>query len=51
VSDGASYRAEALQDDGFAPGRKLVLVTEPQHEHDPSAVLIAPADAWLGMPR
>ncbi len=92
---GASYRAEALQDDSFAPGRKLALVAEPQNEHDRNAVavwdaerrlqagyvprdlaptlrgdeqavslwefredgrrvglrvLIAPADAWLGVP-
>ena len=94
---GASYRAEALQDDGFEPGRKLALVPEPENEHDPNAlaiwneertlqagyvpaevapevprdwqavslwefrglegdriglrVLLAPADAWIGLPR
>jgi hypothetical protein len=37
---GASYRAEALQDDGFAPGRRLALVPEPANEHDPSAVAV-----------
>jgi hypothetical protein len=35
---GASYRGEALQDDGFAPGRRLALVREPENEHDPHAV-------------
>jgi hypothetical protein len=35
---GASYRADALQDDGFAPGRRLALVPEPENEHDPHAV-------------
>jgi HIRAN domain len=93
---GASYRAEALQDESFAPGRSLALVREPENEHDPNAVaiwdaerrlqagyvpadvapeltgdeqavalwefveegrriglrvLIAPKDAWIGMPR
>jgi hypothetical protein len=37
---GASYRAEALQDDGFAPGRRLALVREPENEHDPNAVAV-----------
>ncbi len=35
---GASYRADALQDDGFAPGRRLALLREPDNEHDPNAV-------------
>lgn len=35
---GASYRLEALQDDGFSPGRRLALVPEPENEHDPHAV-------------
>jgi HIRAN domain len=93
---GASYRLDALQDDAFAPGRRLALVSEPDNEHDPHAigiwdegrrlqagyvpadstgrvppdaqalslwefrdgerrvglrVLIAPADAWIGLPR
>ena len=94
---GASYRADALQDDGFEPGRKLALVPEPENEHDPNAlaiwneeltlqagyvpaeiapevprdwqavslwefrgedgeriglrVLLAPPDAWIGLPR
>ena len=37
---GASYRADALQDDGFAPGRRLALVPEPANEHDPNAVAV-----------
>jgi hypothetical protein len=37
---GASYRMEALQDDAFAPGRRLALVREPDNEHDPNAVAI-----------
>jgi hypothetical protein len=94
---GASYRVDALQDDGFAPGRRLTLVPEPDNEHDPHAigiwdearraqagyipadvardldaaewqavsvreffedgkrlglrVLLAPRDAWIGVPR
>ena len=37
---GASYRADALQDDAFAPGRRLALVAEPDNEHDPNAVAV-----------
>jgi len=94
---GVSYRLDALQDDGFAPGRRLALVPEPENEHDPNAigiwdehrrvqagyvpaevareleadewqaaslweffedgkrgglrVLLAPRDAWIGLPR
>jgi hypothetical protein len=35
---GASYRADALQEEAFAPGRRLALVPEPENEHDPHAV-------------
>jgi hypothetical protein len=35
---GASYRLDALQDDAFAPGRRLALVPEPENEHDPHAI-------------
>jgi hypothetical protein len=35
---GASYRLDALQDEAFAPGRRLALVPEPENEHDPNAV-------------
>jgi hypothetical protein len=44
---GSSYRAEALQDDAFAPGRSLALVPEPDNEHDPDAVGIWNADRTL----
>jgi hypothetical protein len=37
---GSSYRFEALQDDAFAPGRRLALVPEPDNEHDPNAVAV-----------
>jgi hypothetical protein len=94
---GVSYRLDELQDDAFAPGRRLALVAEPDNEHDPNAigiwdehrrlqagyipaetardleaddwqavtvweffedgkrgglrVLLAPRDAWIGLPR
>src|SRR5262245_57574061 len=35
---GGSYREAALQDDAFAPGRRLALVPEPENTHDPHAV-------------
>ena len=35
---GVSYRLDALQDDAFAPGRRLALVAEPENEHDPNAI-------------
>jgi hypothetical protein len=41
---GASYRLEGLQDDAFAPGRRLALVREPENEHDPNAVAIWDAE-------
>jgi len=44
---GASYRDEALQDDGFAPGRRLALVPEPNNEHDPNAVAVYDAGRRL----
>jgi hypothetical protein len=44
---GASYRAEVLQDDGFAPGRRLVLVREPENEHDPNAIAVWDAERRL----
>jgi len=37
---GVSYRAEALVDESFDPGRRLALVREPDNEHDPNAVAI-----------
>jgi HIRAN domain len=44
---GASYRSDALQDDGFTPGRRLALVGEPENEHDPNAVAVYDADRRL----
>lgn len=44
---GSSYRAEALQDDAFAPGRRLALVREPENEHDPNAVAVYDAGRRL----
>jgi len=44
---GASYRADALQDDAFAPGRRLALVREPENEHDPNAVGVWDAERRL----
>jgi len=41
---GASHRGDALQDDAFAPGRRLALVPEPENEHDPHAVGIWDAE-------
>lgn len=35
---GVSYRMDALQDDDFAPGRRLALVPEPDNEHDQNAI-------------
>lgn len=37
---GVSYRAEALPDPSFDPGRRLVLVPEPDNEHDRNAVAV-----------
>ena len=37
---GVSYRAEALPDSSFDPGRRLSLVREPENEHDPNAMAI-----------
>ena len=41
---GVSYRAEALPDASFDPGRRLALVPEPENEHDPNAVAVWNAD-------
>jgi hypothetical protein len=35
---GVSFRIDGLQDDGFAAGRRLALVAEPENEHDPHAI-------------
>jgi hypothetical protein len=44
---GVSYRAEALPDPSFDPGRPLRLVREPENEHDPNAIGIWNQDATL----
>jgi len=44
---GASYRLDALQDDAFAPGKRLALVREPDNEHDPNAVAVWDAERRL----
>jgi HIRAN domain len=44
---GTSYRSDALQDDAFAPGRRLALVPEPDNEHDPHAVAVFDAERRL----
>jgi hypothetical protein len=35
---GVSYRSDELQDEAFAPGKRLALVPEPENEHDANAV-------------
>ena len=37
---GVSYRLDDVQAEGFAPGRPLALVPEPDNEHDPNAIAI-----------
>ncbi len=44
---GVLYRLDALQDDAFAPGKRLVLLPEPDNEHDPNAIGIWDADRTL----
>jgi HIRAN domain len=44
---GASYRADALQDEAFAPGRRLALIPEPENEHDRNAVAVWDAERRL----
>ena len=44
---GSSYRLDALHDDAFAPGSRLVLVPEPENEHDPHAIGVWDADRRL----
>jgi len=41
---GVSYRLDAVQDEAFAPGRRLALVPEPDNEHDPNAIGVWDAD-------
>ena len=44
---GTSYRGDVLQDDAFAPGRRLALVAEPDNEHDPNAIGVWDAERRL----
>jgi HIRAN domain len=44
---GSSYRLDVLQEDAFAPGRRLELVPEPDNEHDPNAIAVWDADRRL----
>jgi hypothetical protein len=44
---GVSYRLDAVQDDAFAPGKRLALVPEPDNEHDPNAIGVWDADRRL----
>jgi hypothetical protein len=44
---GASYRPDTLQDDSFAPGRRLALVREPENQHDAHAVAVWDAERRL----
>ena len=44
---GVSYRAEALPDPSFDPGRRLALVPEPDNEHDRNAVAVWNGDRSL----
>lgn len=37
---GVSFRPDALEDASFEPGRRLVLVREPDNEHDPNAIAV-----------
>ena len=37
---GVSFRASALEDASFDPGRRLTLEPEPENEHDPNAIAI-----------
>jgi hypothetical protein len=44
---GVSFRPEAVADGSFDPGARLVLVPEPENEHDPDAVGIWNAERTL----
>jgi hypothetical protein len=44
---GISYRLDAVQDEAFAPGKRLVLVPEPDNEHDPNAIGVWDAERRL----
>jgi hypothetical protein len=44
---GVSFRPEAVADATFDPGVRLVLVREPQNEHDPNAIGVWNAERTL----
>jgi hypothetical protein len=44
---GISYRLDAVQDEAFAPGKRLGLVPEPDNEHDPNAIGVWDAERRL----
>jgi HIRAN domain len=44
---GVSYRMDDVQAEGFAPGRPLALVPEPDNEHDANAIAIWDAELRL----
>jgi hypothetical protein len=44
---GISYRLDAVQDEAFAPGKRLALVPEPANEHDPNAIGVWDANRRL----
>jgi hypothetical protein len=44
---GVSFRPEAVADGSFDPGRRLLLVAEPENEHDPNAVAVWNAEQTL----
>ena len=44
---GVSHRSDALQDEAFAPGRRLALVPEPDNPHDPDAMAVWDSDRRL----
>ena len=44
---GVSYRADALSDPSFDPGRRLALAPEPDNPHDPHAVAVWNAERTL----
>ena len=47
---GARFHEQALQSEGAAPGRRLVLRPEPENEHDPNAIAVDTEDgAHLGL--
>jgi hypothetical protein len=41
---GVSYRLDDVQAEGFAPGKPLALVPEPDNEHDENAIAIWDAE-------